>query len=93
MADAKESAEQTGRVGGLHRVDEPVRVGPVHCSVSSGSVFMDDEDEFARNQRRYDYPRDLVTRAERTAEWLSTALYDGVEPFGSRFRTWLDQVG
>ena len=48
---------------------------------------------FASNQRRYGYPREFIKRAESTAEWLSTALYDGVEPFGSRFRTRLDQVG
>lgn len=34
VADAEQAAEQTDRVGGLLRVDEPVHVGPVHRSVS-----------------------------------------------------------
>ncbi|MFD8566781.1 DUF402 domain-containing protein [Streptomyces sp. NPDC059639] len=58
-----------------------------------GSVFVDDEDEFANHQRQYGYPRDVITHAESTAEWLSAALRDGTEPFRSRYRTWLDQVG
>ncbi|WP_329021832.1 MULTISPECIES: DUF402 domain-containing protein [unclassified Streptomyces] len=58
-----------------------------------GSVFVDDEDEFASHQRQYGYPQDVITRAESSAEWLSAALRDGAEPFGSRYRAWLDQVG
>ncbi|MFB7421196.1 DUF402 domain-containing protein [Streptomyces sp. NPDC056121] len=57
-----------------------------------GSVFVDDEDEFAIHQRQYVYPRDVITRAESATAWLSAALRDGTEPFGSRYRTWLDQV-
>lgn len=34
VADAEQAAEQTDRVGGLLRVDEPVDVGPVHRFVS-----------------------------------------------------------
>jgi len=57
------------------------------------SVFVDDEDEFAVHQVRYGYPADVVRRADTAAAWLTTALRDGVEPFGSRYRSWLDQVG
>jgi len=46
-----------------------------------------------RGQGPYGYPQDVITRAQMAAEWLSAALRDGAEPFGSRYRTWLDQVG
>ncbi|MYS38983.1 DUF402 domain-containing protein [Streptomyces sp. SID4920] len=58
-----------------------------------GSVFVDDEDEFASHQKRYGYPYDVVTRAQGAAEWLSAALRSGAEPFGSRYRMWLGRVG
>jgi uncharacterized protein len=54
------------------------------------SVFVDDEDEFADHRVRYGYPADVVERAEAAAAWLTTALRDGVEPFGSHYRSWLD---
>lgn len=57
-----------------------------------GSVYVDDEDEFAVHQRRYGYPPHVVSSAESTAEWLSAALRDGAEPFGARYRHWLAQV-
>ncbi|MFE5294249.1 DUF402 domain-containing protein [Isoptericola sp. NPDC056618] len=56
------------------------------------SVFVDDEDEFAVHQVRYGYPADVVRRAEAAAAWLTTALRDGIEPFGSRYRHWLDRL-
>ncbi|MGK5520834.1 replication initiator [Micromonospora sp. URMC 107] len=54
VADAEEPAEQTDRVGGLLRVDEPVHVGTVHRSVSrakktalgSGSHFTYQRDAY-----------------------------------------------
>ncbi|MFI0976024.1 DUF402 domain-containing protein [Streptomyces sp. NPDC021093] len=58
-----------------------------------GSVFVDDEDEFISHQERYRYPQDVIRHAESTAEWLSGALRDGTEPFGNRYRSWLEQVG
>ena len=59
---------------------------------ADGSVFVNDEDEFALHQVRYGYPPDVVARAEATAEWLSAALREGREPFESRYRTWLDRM-
>ena len=57
-----------------------------------GSVHVADEDGFAGHQGRHGYPPHVISRAERTAEWLSAALRDGTEPFGMRYRTWLAQV-
>lgn len=59
---------------------------------ADGSVYVDDEDEFALHQVRYGYPPHVVARAEETSEWLSAALREGTEPFESRCRSWLDQV-
>lgn len=59
---------------------------------ADGSVFVDDEDEFALHQIRYGYPPDVIARAEATSGWLSAALREPAEPFRSRYRTWLDQV-
>lgn len=56
------------------------------------SVYVDDEDEFALHQVRYGYPADVVERAEASAAWLTAALRDGLEPFGSHYRSWLDRV-
>ncbi|MGW2476617.1 DUF402 domain-containing protein [Streptomyces sp. NPDC001665] len=58
-----------------------------------GSVFVDDEDEFLDHQKWHGYPSDTIVHARSAADWLSAALRDGAEPFGSRFRTWLDRVG
>lgn len=60
---------------------------------ADGSVFVADEDEFALHQVRYGYPPDVVAHAEAAARWLSAALREGAEPFASRYRAWLDQVG
>ncbi|SKC67829.1 DUF402 domain-containing protein [Krasilnikoviella flava] len=56
------------------------------------SVYVDDEDEFAVHQVRYGYPADVVEKAEAAAVWLTAALRDGVEPFGSHYRSWLDRL-
>ncbi|MFD0339900.1 DUF402 domain-containing protein [Streptomyces sp. NPDC127117] len=57
-----------------------------------GTVFVDDEDEFADHQVRYSYPSDVIARATTTAEQLRAALTGGVEPFGSRRRSWLARM-
>ncbi|MGQ4390492.1 DUF402 domain-containing protein [Streptomyces sp. SAS_270] len=59
---------------------------------ADGSVFVDDEDEFAVHQVRYGYPPDVVARAVAASEWLSAALREGMQPFGDHYLTWLDQV-
>ncbi|MFB6815685.1 DUF402 domain-containing protein [Streptomyces sp. NPDC056347] len=60
---------------------------------ATGAVFVDDEDEFAAHQVLYGYPPEVVARATEAADRLARALREGVEPFGSRFRTWLGPVG
>jgi protein associated with RNAse G/E len=57
-----------------------------------GSVFIDDEDEFAEHRVRYAYPADVVDQARAATAWLAAAVGDGTEPFATRYRVWLDQV-
>lgn len=62
------------------------------CRMRGGPVFVEDADEFARNQVDYGYSPDTVAHAEATVEWLTAALGDGTEPFNGHYRTWLDKV-
>jgi uncharacterized protein len=59
---------------------------------ASRQVLLLDEDEFAEHQMRYDYPREVIRRAERAAAWLQAAMRAGEEPFASTYRYWLRQV-
>ena len=52
-------------------------------------VVLDDEQEFAENQRVYGYPPDLVARATAAAASLRAALITHTEPFGTRHHAWL----
>ncbi|HET6636952.1 MAG TPA: DUF402 domain-containing protein, partial [Streptomyces sp.] len=56
---------------------------------ADGSVFVDDEDEFALHKDRYGYPPDVIASAESAAASLTAALRDAREPFGDRYRDWL----
>ncbi|MEE1746349.1 DUF402 domain-containing protein [Streptomyces sp. JV184] len=57
-----------------------------------GSVFVDDEDEFADHRVRYAYPPEVIARATATADLLRAALSADAEPFGSHWRSWLAKV-
>ncbi len=54
-----------------------------------GSLFVDDEDEFARHQAELGYPGDVVALARRTADQVLAAIADGAEPFGTVGSRWL----
>jgi uncharacterized protein len=55
-------------------------------------VVLLDEDEFAEHQVRYRYPADVIRQAEQSAAWLLQAVGNGVQPFASEYRGWLNQV-
>ncbi|GAA1902628.1 DUF402 domain-containing protein [Streptantibioticus ferralitis] len=57
-----------------------------------GSLFVDDEDEFAEHRVRYGYPAEVVQSAEHAAQWLMKAIGEGVEPFGGGYLEWLSLV-
>lgn len=56
----------------------------------AGLVELLDEDEFAAHQVKYAYPAEVVEAAWDAAHWLTGALRERVEPFGSAYRSWLD---
>jgi protein associated with RNAse G/E len=57
-----------------------------------GTVELLDEDEFAAHQVRYGYPPEVIAEAWMAAGWLTGALTQRIEPFGSGYRRWLDIV-
>ncbi|WP_433082916.1 DUF402 domain-containing protein [Dactylosporangium sp. CA-052675] len=58
----------------------------------NGDVSLLDEDEFAVHQVRYQYPADVVTSALACADWLMGAVSGRVEPFGTAYHRWLNEV-
>jgi len=56
---------------------------------ADGTVFVDDEDEFADNAKRFAYPAATVALAEGACADALTAVRSGVEPFGEVGIAWL----
>ncbi|TDW93703.1 hypothetical protein EV137_0995 [Kribbella pratensis] len=56
-----------------------------------GTVFIDDEDEFAEHQVKYSYPPDVIATARRTCDWLVGAVSTD-EPFLTVYKTHLDKI-
>lgn len=54
-----------------------------------GSLFVDDEDEFAVHQVELGYPDEIVALARRTADEVFAAIAGGAEPFASAGAHWL----
>ncbi|WP_308119853.1 DUF402 domain-containing protein [Streptomyces sp. MBT84] len=58
-----------------------------------GEARVKDEDEFAEHRARYGYPTFVSAKAEEACAWLLQAVRrgsNGVEPFASVYRCWLD---
>ncbi|MET9663004.1 DUF402 domain-containing protein [Streptomyces sp. NPDC006510] len=61
-----------------------------------GAAHIEDEDEFDEHRVRYGYADSVIREARRTCEWLMEAGRhdgDGIEPFASVYRYWLDLIG
>lgn len=56
-----------------------------------GSIYVDDEDEFADHQVKYAYPPDVIETAQASCDWLVTAVATE-EPFLTIYKTYLDKV-
>jgi uncharacterized protein len=56
-----------------------------------GTVFVDDEDEFAEHQVLFGYPQDVIDAARASCDWLVTAVATE-EPFLTVYKTWLDKL-
>lgn len=58
----------------------------------TGTVVLDDEDEFLRHLSRYGYPEQWVDRARATAAEMVIRLERLDEPFDSVCRSWRDRL-
>ena len=56
-----------------------------------GTLFVDDEDEFADHQVSLSYPPEIVAMARRTADEVQAAISAGTEPFASHGDAWLQR--
>jgi protein associated with RNAse G/E len=56
-----------------------------------GTVFIDDEDEFAEHQVKYGYPADVIAQAQSTCDWLVGAVANE-EPFLTVYKKHLDKM-
>ncbi|HET6296324.1 MAG TPA: DUF402 domain-containing protein [Kribbella sp.] len=56
-----------------------------------GTVFVDDEDEFADHQVKYAYPAEVIAAAQASCDWLVPAVA-AEEPFLTIYKTYLDKM-
>ena len=54
-----------------------------------GTVFVDDEDEFAEHQVAYGYPADIITLADATRHAILAAVTERTAPFDGSADQWL----
>ena len=57
--------------------------------LQDGTVYLDDEDEFAEHQVSFGYPADVVATAERTAAAVLAAVQQGAAPYDGTAEAWL----
>jgi protein associated with RNAse G/E len=56
-----------------------------------GTVYVDDEDEFAEHQVKYGYPVEVIASARAACDSLVKAVTTE-EPFQSTYKTYLDKI-
>lgn len=79
----------TGEVAVVRSVDLDLDV----VRRDDGSVFVDDEDEFADHRVSLGYPAELVTAAERARDEVRAAVLAGLPPYdGATGRRWLEAL-
>ena len=60
---------------------------------TTGRVWVDDEDEFARHRVRFGYPEDVVTQAMASCERVRTSMLEKKVPYdGAAHLPWLERV-
>ncbi len=57
-----------------------------------GTVFLDDEDEFAEHQVVFGYPPEVIAMAERSARDVLAAVRGGRAPYDGSAERWLAQL-
>jgi hypothetical protein len=61
--------------------------------LQDGTVYLDDEDEFAEHQVAYGYPPEIVAMAESSAGRVLAAVRGKEPPFDDTAQRWLDLLG
>lgn len=72
----------------LRAVDLDLDVVKLH----DGTVYLDDEDEFAEHQVTFGYPADVVAMAERSAAEVLAAVRQGTAPYDGTADAWLARL-
>ena len=57
-----------------------------------GTVYLDDEDEFAEHQVAYGYPAEVVAMAEQSAASVLAAVQQGAAPYDGTADAWMDAL-
>jgi hypothetical protein len=57
-----------------------------------GTIYLDDEDEFAEHQVAYGYPPEVVAMAEQSARDVLAAVRAGQPPFDGSHLPWLERL-
>jgi hypothetical protein len=60
--------------------------------LASGTITVHDEAEFARRTVEWTYPHEVVAAVSTAIVSVTTALRDGLEPFGSVAASWLTRA-
>ncbi len=60
--------------------------------LQDGTIYVDDEDEFAEHQVAYGYPPEVVAMAERAAAEVLAAVRAGEPPYDGTADTWLERL-
>ncbi|GAA3803036.1 hypothetical protein GCM10022242_02490 [Nocardioides panacisoli] len=84
--DMATPAAWDGRV--LRSVDLDLDV----VKLQDGTVYVDDEDEFAEHTVEYGYPADVVAMAEASAREVFAAVRAGVTPYDGTAERWLREL-
>jgi uncharacterized protein len=58
-----------------------------------GTVFLDDEDEFAEHQLAYGYPPEIIAMAAQSAADVLAAVRTGAAPYDGTADGWLARLG
>ncbi len=66
---------------------------PPGISAAPGTIFVDDEDEFADHQVRYGYPLDVIEKAQTSSDQVLAAVRAGRAPFEGTHEPWLRRLG
>ena len=59
---------------------------------TDGTVYVDDEDEFAEHRVTFGYPPDVVELAEESCRWVLGHVRAGTGPFGAVGEAWMDRA-